>query len=264
MRAWLLLLFAVLASGCRQEQPANPGTGDDAVKPIIAPQPVVPPTPTPEEVRKRLEAESADIYVILPQKKEFIANEFGETLQAELKPFLDEQNPSRIANTGTHWFVKVTTAPVKDVEAFGGKQTVGKVVAFDPAKRALLLEYGATKSPRGDWKGATELDRQVMARSACWGTPPPPRYPPEQVVYVRFRGDWSKQEFAAQVKLKDLLDGPAEKRHAWTVDRSSYFGDWATAVAPVADLGALVKRIDFAEVVFFDAEHRALILGPRK
>jgi hypothetical protein len=207
-----------------------------------------------------MEVEFAVVYVISPQK-EFMTQDSRDILGAEFKPFLDEQKNSKINTSGGHGFLRLQVALVKDVEGFGTRQKLGRILAFDAPKRTLLLEYGAPPSPREEWKGAAFLDRQVTARSVRWGLFPPPGFPPEQVVYVRLRGGWSDENAnATRAKLEALLDGPAEKRHIVAMQREQ--GDWATAMAPVNDLAKLVTRIDFAEVLLFDAENRALVLGP--
>ena len=64
--------------------------------------------------------------------------------------------------------------------------------------------------------------------------------------------------------MKSLLEGPEEKRGVWGLDRDISTGAWIAVIAPVTDLKALTKKIDFAEVIYYDTEHNALILGHRK
>ena len=97
----------------------------------------------------------------------------------------------------------------------------------------------------------------MNARSAYWGLVAPPGYPAEEVVYVRFRGDWWKNISATdlsavQAKLRAILDGPADKRRATLFAGDPSYGDRSAAIAPVKDLAAMVKKIDFAEVIFYD------------
>ena len=268
MRTWLwLLLAAALAGGCRQEQPGNSGKGSEpVVQPEPPPQPSPPkkPEPSADDIKKRIQSESVDVFLILPHKNEFAAIKVTDDVLAEVKHGLDELPPLKLETTGGGWFLQVTAAPVKDAEAFGGRQALGRVLAYDPEKRRLLIEYKAPPAPRESWKDAAFLDRQVMARSARWGALPPPGYPPEQVVYVRFRGDWSKDALSVAGKLKSLLEGPEEKRGVWGLDRDISTGAWIAVIAPVTDLKALTKKIDFAEVIYYDTEHNALILGHRK
>ncbi len=58
-----------------------------------------------------------------------------------------------------------------------------------------------------------------------------------------------------------LLDGPVDNRVGYGMQVTAK-DEMATVIAPVKDLEALAKKIDFAEVVFYDTENKVLILGP--
>ncbi|MCE9563627.1 MAG: DUF3299 domain-containing protein [Planctomycetes bacterium] len=265
--SWLWLLAATVAVGCAKSNPES--STDKGNEPVVQPEPQPEPKPpkkepSADEIQQRIKNESIVVFLVLPNKPEFAVSNIVDKVASGIKRELDELPPLKLETTGGGWFLQVTTSPVKDVEAFGRKQTLGRILALDPEKRRVLIEYGAPPSPRESWQDATFLDKQVMVRSARWGTLPPPSFPAEQVVYVRFRGDWSSDAFVVQGKLKALLDGPVEKRHVWALDRDLSSGTWGTAIAPVTDLAALAKKVDFAEVLHFDTEHNALILGHKK
>lgn len=252
MRPWFILLIPVpLLCGCGPSQP--PSVGPTAPKLTL------------EQWEVRFKEDYAIVYVILPRTKESEKSEFTDDLWEEFKPFLDAQENTRLDRTGTRRFLRMRVAPVKDVVNFATRQTLGTVLAYDPDKRTLLLEYGAPASARDSWKDATYLDRQVMARSAHWNNLAPIGYKEEEIVYVRLHGDWAGKSGMAQEKLEALLDGPPEQRVVMSLSGSpSDGGNYSTTMAPVKDLDALAKKIDFAEVILHDSQNHALILGPPK
>jgi len=248
---FLLITAVALGSGCPRQQPTPPA----AI-----------PKPTAEEVKERLAKEFAVVYLILPKTDA----PKSDNLLDELKPLLDEQANTRMETTGSGYLRQVNLAPVKDVEALGMKQKLGRVLAYDPAKRALLIEQGVAPGTRETWKDAAYLDRQVTARKARWGLEGKVRtvskeHPGDQVVCVRIRGDFLKDDkhFLLGVadlrpKLAALLYGPADKRSVYGMEIRD--GEMATVIAPVKDLEALTKKIDFADVLFYDTEHNVVIL----
>ncbi len=174
----LLIVAAAVASGCLQPQSAPPSSSRK---------------PTAAEVEERWAKEFAIVYLILPRTDA----PKTDNLLDELKLLLDEQTNTRLEKTGSGYLRQVTVAPVKDVEALGVKQTLGRVLAYDPAKRARLIERGKTAAARDTWKDAAYLDRQVTAGKVRWGlelaaSAVSKDHPADEVVCVRIRGDFSK------------------------------------------------------------------------
>lgn len=251
MRPWLLFLPLALLGGCGPTQPATT-SGDSTPASHL----------TMEQFEERCEKEYAVVYLVLPQTDKVKAADYPDKLGDEFTPFLDDAKNSRIHRTGTRQFMRIRAALVKDVGGFAARQTLGRVLAFDPSKRTVLVEYGAPPSARETWEDAAYLDRQVAARTARWDNPPPQGFPEGEVVYVQLRGDWSEKTVEVQNRLKALLDGPADKRVVWTLSGGpNDGGHYHTAMAPAKDLDALAKKIDFAQVILADPDQRALILG---
>ena len=119
----------------------------------------------------------------------------GDKVEDELRTLLDEPKNTRLTLGGGGYLRRLVLAPVKDVEALGKKQKLGRVLAYDPEKRTLLIEKGSAPAPRAEWKDAAFLERQVTARKVRWGMEGiaqqlSKEYPPEQVVFVHvLRGD---------------------------------------------------------------------------
>lgn len=268
-KSLLLFLTASLANGCRQEPPRSAPSGSTAA----------------EQIMKRVDMEFAAVYVILPKSGPRIV-EFGyDKLQAALTPLLDDPRIQQVvtgrSDISDGYLGLLTIGPVKDVETLGNKQTLGSVVAYDPAKRALLIEYGAARAARNAWKDAAYLDRQVTAlkarsklelQTSFWSKGIPlwsKEHPAQQVVCVL----WPENQpppWGVTNKLFALLDGPPEKRTGpnWWQPPVVRAGittwpdkEWMTWIAPVMDLEALTKKIDFAQVIFCDTQHNVLILG---
>jgi hypothetical protein len=207
---------------------------------------------------KRLDSEFAVVYLVLPNA----GRESFDKALAALLPLVDDQKNNRVDYRGGR-FRRLKLAPVKDVEAFGARQEVGRVLAYDPAKRALLIEVGAARGERSAWKGADYLARQVTAREARWdmetdAAAVSQEHPVDQVVCVRVRGGADGPGDVRRM-LCALLDGEAEARTVRGVGLPDS-RQRGLVIAPVKDLEALAKKIDFARVVFVDAEHRVLIL----
>jgi len=129
----------------------------------------------------------------------------------------------------------LTLGLVKDVEAFGLKQKFGRVRAYDPEKRALIIEVGLPPTPRGEWKDAADFDRLLTAYTQRRFVSQVAEkigkdHPAEQLAGLQFRGQLAKDLFrdfkqiaATNERLKALLDGPVEKRAV-----SNQIGDLGT------------------------------------
>lgn len=265
----LIFVVSLFAFGCgenntekidqpRRSMATTPRAPDKGVRPT---PPIRLP---PEDVARQTAAESLDMFLMLPQKEEFAALRITNAVLEATSQALDKRPPLKLETTGGDWFLQVTAAPVEDVEEFAQRQKLGRVLAIDPDKRRLLIEYAASAAPRDTWKDAAYLERQVTALSARWGQSPFKEHPEQQTVYVRLRGDWSQEAAVAQANLRAILEGPEEKRRVRALSANPLSGDWSTTMAPVSDLEALVKKIDFADVVFYDTQNRALVLERRE
>ena len=262
----LLTLTGALAGGCSQK-PSPP-----AAQPDTKPKP-------------DLTKEFARVYLILPRT---VTDESASVAMLKLHPALEalldepEQRNKAIVVDGSGHFRHVQLAPVKDVEALGMKQTLGRVLAYDSVQRTLLIEIGAAPTARETWQDAAYLQRQARPREAKWGLDKAiqkasQEHPIKQVVCVRIRGAVTDTE-GFRAKFLSLLDGPAEKRlvsemkvraqdekmTAIAPSGLPVVGERAKeltmVIAPVENLEALAKKTDFAQVRFLDTEHNVLIL----
>lgn len=264
--SFFLILASALICGCFQKPAPPPALSDAKPKPDLT-------------------KEFARIYLILPSTgTDNSASVAMLKLHPALTALLDEseQRNNVVVVDGSGYFRHVLLAPVKDVETLGMKQTLGRVLAYDPMQRTLLIEIGAAPMARETWRDAAYLLRQARPREAKWGLDKDiqkasQEHPAKQVVCVRIRGAVKDTE-DLRAKFLSLLDGPAEKRlisemkvraqdEKMTAIAPSGLPvvgerakELAMVIAPVENLEALAKKIDFAQVRFLDTEHNVIIL----
>jgi len=243
-------------------------------------QAVKKPSVNQEEYDERIKTEFAVVYLIFrgeasrPDQLER-AEDVSKVMKA-VPLCLDIQTPDgRLEMNGDGPFrVFWKLGLVKDVEAFGMKQSFGRVRAYDPKNRALVIEVGLPPVPRSEWKDAAELDRLVAAYTVRRSLSRvvegmAKEQSDEQLAFLMFRREIAKDLFggfdkipATKERLKALLDGPNEMRAVSQHALDFASEDIGIVVYPIKEFGAFVRKIDFAEVLFSDAETRVIILGP--
>ncbi len=279
-----LLLAASLLVGCRKavdggaegvrEKTRDDGAGGARKKAPAPPQP----DPLKErqrqaaaaaekqlkEIHRRHKEEYAIIHVAFPPGQEKKYND--PKLHEIFKPLLDDQHNSEITSFGGP-VLKVRISPVKDVEPMLKKMRFGKVLAFDPAKRTVLVEYGAPTPPEHRWADGVFLQRyldtrDLLAFARVSNARLAKHFGPDQVVTIRVTGLANGAEMSTVLKrLKKLLDEPVKPDvRFWTVDVR---GGYQTSLAPVKDVAAFVKRIDFGRVLHADPKLRVVFLDAK-
>lgn len=243
-----VLLVVALAAGCGPSQTATaPSTGGASL--------------SLTEREALWDKEYAQVYVIYPKGAQPPS---GDAQLERLKPLLDDAKNNRTAIHGQGYLRRITLAPVKDVEGLGQKFPLGRVVAYAPEKRALLVEYGKDPAARETWRDAAYLEHQVTAWQARGGLESAAaslgrQMPEAEVVCVEVRAaDGVRMPENLPARFQALLDGPEDKR---TVSPEQGDGRVRSfAAGPVKDLPALAKKVEFARVVLADPEVRVLVL----
>jgi hypothetical protein len=236
------------------------------------------PSISQEEYDERIKKEFVVLYLILRGEKpdQGVQSKVVSKLFEDIRAALDVEPPGgrlEMRGDGPFRFIQ-PLGLVNDVEAFGTKQKFGRVLAYDPDKRALVIDVGTLPGTRAEWKDAADLNRLVTAHTVRMGLSRSveelgKEHPADQLVYLQFRGELAKELFTGfdkigrtRERVKALLDGVEESRSVSRPSVDLYTEDVGLVVSPVKDFGALVRKIDFAEVLFSDAETRVLILGP--
>jgi hypothetical protein len=282
-KQWLPLLFllAVTPVGCRKDAPPAPEETAPVASSTDKQQKVPATAPDAEaiaqklasafdkkykELKDRLDREFAILYLICPRGGKQAPS--YDALRAQVEPLLDDPKNQSTTLTGGGALFTFQVAPVRDVEALAARMSLGRVLACDLGKRALLVEYGAKPSTKKEWGDAAFLDRQLMLRkveNGMYGYAGMlgKEMPPEHVVTLLIL-DVGKHSGVGDLlrSLRGLLDGPEAKRRL--KGELVLEGGGGSVIGPVHDLDALVGKINFAEVVAHDKHLRVLVLRPRK
>jgi hypothetical protein len=200
-------------------------------------------------------------------------------VQSKLKALLPTDNNSvgygpRFSDLfqGTHYMYDFTAAPVDDVKGFARNLTFGAILAIDPEKRELLVDFGKDPSSEtawGDGEAMSELldAREIEGRMAAIESQHKGSIdqlakscPRENIATLVIDG-------SRDAAPADLFE-PAIKRAfgpspsamppnagwSWTNDRAEIILE----VGP--DLETAAKKIDFARVRHIDRARRIILV----
>jgi hypothetical protein len=221
---------------------------------------------------EEIEAKSVTIHIL-----NYVPDDL-KTIQDKLKSLLPAENNSVgyqnrfLEGVDDQYVYEFTAAPVDDIPAFAARITFGAVLAVDPEKRAILLDYGKDPTSQSTWRdGAFLADKleqtaidsrlDVLAREFANSLDYLAKnHPLEEIaaIVIDAGAQDPETEFGPHLRKAANPDAPDSVAYTgwhWSTER-------ATTVMWVGkDLEAFAGRLDFARVKCIDAKRRLLILG---
>ena len=216
-----------------------------------------------KDAQKKMEEQKVTIHVVdVPESKK---NDVMNALTA----LLPKQNHSTGFGSGAEPYASITdfhAAPVSDLPTFAKSITFGRVLAVDSEKKAILVQYMQPPSSPADWAAGKSLSEQIedlkrrdrinaaVREQSKITEDLAEEYGAKNIVLVDVRGETDSTYLETFHKLVKLRDREGKKALNWHYTPSYQL--LRVSIAPVSDLDAFVKKIDWAKVEIVSQDPR--------